>query len=84
VHQRLALGLGHLAEHIAGGIGEGGSEAQNLLTLRAGVKDNGVGCTLGTVLPCQRCGLSVALIAEGAPDLYLLRVRLEAFGRDST
>ena len=43
MHDFLARSLGHLAEHIAGRIGERAAEAENLLAGCAGIEGDGVG-----------------------------------------
>ena len=67
VHHGRALGFVHLAEDVAGRIGERGAEAKHLLARGGGVKHDG-GCGHGGGgLPTQRIERGVALVAICCP-----------------
>src|SRR5581483_5048566 len=60
--------LRYLAENVAGGVGHGRAEAENVLLRCSGVEDDGFGCHLGGRSPGKGLAGGVAAIAEAAPD----------------
>ena len=70
VHQRLALVVLHLAEHVAGRVGHGRAEAEDLLLGGARIENNGVRSRLSGGHPRRRLGFGMTLAAKGAPHAH--------------
>src|SRR5579863_2711788 len=69
VQNGFALGLRELREDVTSRIRHGRAEAEDLLTRVAGIDDDGISGEGADGFPLERNRSSVAVIAEGAPDL---------------
>jgi len=70
VHDLFAGRIWHLAQDIAGRIGESAAESENLLPCRARSEGDRVGRNLGCGLPRQRFALRITPVAKGGPDSH--------------